>query len=67
MGNIREIWVMKNGTFIVIHIFKEIQEKYADVSAFVSSSVSCYVLSGFDTVIFPFNRGKIMAVKYFSH
>lgn len=55
-----EMWIEKNNCFIPIHTLTESLSERTERSALATmdTMLSCYVLSGCDTVSYPFRRGK---------
>ena len=65
LSNLFEIWVEKYDTFLPIHnLVKELAKKVGkDLLVLTDTLLIGYVLSGCDSVSYPFKRGKRKAAK----
>lgn len=66
LSSLEELWIQKSpDKYLPVHILlQSLCQKYQKVPEELSSTLlSCYVLSGCDTVSFPFRRGKKKAAR----
>lgn len=65
LQNIKQLWVEKNDLFLPIHdLVKSLSDTMGkDPMKLTDSLLNCYVLSGCDSVSYPFRRGKKRAAK----
>ncbi|KAJ8321079.1 hypothetical protein KUTeg_002666 [Tegillarca granosa] len=65
LSTLRELWVQKFDKYIAMHnLVEKLCEKYECSARELSSSLLvAYVLSGCDTVSYPFRKGKKLAAK----
>ena len=63
--NIDELWVEKRNAFVPVHALVTTLSNYTNRSPLATTStiLACFVLSGCDTVSYPFRRGKRQAAK----